>query len=80
MEKNILVTGGDGFVGSHLCDRLVAQGHDVLCVENFFSGRKKNVEALLPLPNFELIRHDVMEPLRVEVDEIYNLACPASPV
>ena len=78
--KKILVTGGAGFLGSHLCDRLVAQGHDVLCVDNFFTGQRRNVAHLLASPNFELMRHDVTFPLYVEVDEIYNLACPASPV
>jgi UDP-glucuronate decarboxylase len=78
--NRILVTGGGGFLGSHLCDRLVAQGHDVLCVDNFFTGSKRNIAHLLPEPNFELMRHDVTFPLYVEVDEIYNLACPASPV
>jgi UDP-glucuronate decarboxylase len=78
--KRILVTGGGGFLGSHLCDRLVARGHDVLCVDNFFTGSKRNIAHLLPEPNFELMRHDVTFPLYVEVDEIYNLACPASPV
>ena len=76
----ILVTGGAGFLGSHLCDRLVAAGHDVLCVDNFFTGSRRNVEHLLDSPRFELVRHDVTFPLHVEVDEIYNLACPASPV
>jgi UDP-glucuronate decarboxylase len=76
----ILVTGGSGFLGSHLCDRLVEQGHDVLCVDNFFTGSKNNIRHLLGLPNFELTRHDVTFPLYVEVDRIYNLACPASPV
>lgn len=79
-SKRILVTGGAGFLGSHLCDRLVNQGHDVLCVDNFFTGSKKNIAHLLGNPNFELMRHDVTFPLFVEVDEIYNLACPASPV
>ncbi len=78
--KKILVTGGAGFLGSHLCDRLVARGDDVLCVDNFFTGSKSNVAHLMGLPNFELMRHDVTFPLYVEVDEIYNLACPASPV
>ena len=79
-RKRVLVTGGAGFLGSHLCDRLIAQGHDVLCVDNFFTGNKRNVEHLLKHPRFELMRHDVTFPLYVEVDEIYNLACPASPV
>ena len=78
--KKILVTGGAGFLGSHLCDRLVAQGHHVLCVDNYFTGSKKNIEHLLNSNNFEIIRQDVCFPLYVEVDEIYNLACPASPV
>lgn len=77
--KKILVTGGAGFLGSHLCDRLVAQGHHVLCVDNYFTGSKLNVEHLLDYKNFEIIRQDVCLPLYVEVDEIYNLACPASP-
>ena len=79
-SKRILVTGGAGFLGSHLCDRLIEQGHDVLCVDNFFTGSKRNVAHLLDHPRFELMRHDVTFPLYVEVDEIYNLACPASPV
>ena len=78
--KRILVTGGAGFLGSHLCDRLLEQGHDVLCVDNFFTGTKRNIEHLLDHGRFELMRHDVTFPLYVEVDEIYNLACPASPV
>lgn len=78
--KRILVTGGAGFLGSHLCDRLVEQGHDVICIDNFFTSQKTNVAHLLDQPNFELIRHDVTHPLWLEVDEIYNLACPASPV
>jgi len=78
--RKILVTGGAGFLGSHLCDRLVARGDDVLCVDNFFTGSKRNVAHLIGKPNFELMRHDVTFPLYVEVDEIYNLACPASPV
>jgi UDP-glucuronate decarboxylase len=77
--KKILVTGGAGFLGSHLCDRLVEQGHHVLCVDNYFTGSKKNIEHLLDYKNFEVIRQDVCFPLYVEVDEIYNLACPASP-
>jgi UDP-glucuronate decarboxylase len=76
----VLVTGGAGFLGSHLCDRLVAMGHDVLCVDNFYTGTKRNVSALLAHPSFELMRHDITFPLYVEVDEIYNLACPASPI
>jgi UDP-glucuronate decarboxylase len=80
LPKRILVTGGAGFLGSHLCERLVAQGHEVLCVDNYFTGRRANVAALIGRPNFELMRHDVTFPLYVEVDEIYNLACPASPV
>jgi UDP-glucuronate decarboxylase len=79
-EGRILVTGGGGFLGSHLCDRLISRNSDVLCVDNFFTGSKRNVEHLLGHPRFELIRHDVTFPLYVEVDEIYNLACPASPV
>jgi UDP-glucuronate decarboxylase len=79
-RKLILVTGGAGFLGSHLCDRLLADGHDVICVDNFFTGRKQNVEHLTGHPHFELMRHDVTFPLYVEVDEVYNLACPASPV
>jgi len=78
--KRILVTGGTGFLGSHLCDRLIGLGYDVLCVDNFFTGSKRNVEHLLSHPRFELMRHDVTFPLYVEVDEIYNLACPASPI
>ncbi len=77
--KRILVTGGAGFLGSHLCDRLVGQGHDVICIDNFFTSQKGNVEHLLDHRNFELIRHDVTHPLWLEVDEIYNLACPAAP-
>lgn len=79
-RKRILVTGGAGFIGSHLCERLLADGHDVLCVDNFFTGAKQNIAHLLGDPYFELLRHDVTFPLHVEVDEIYNLACPASPV
>ncbi|HOS39587.1 MAG TPA: SDR family oxidoreductase [Spirochaetota bacterium] len=79
-EKRILVTGGAGFLGSHLCDRLVAQGHEVVCVDNFFTGAKRNIAHLLGNPRFELIRHDIIFPLFLEVDEVYNLACPASPV
>jgi UDP-glucuronate decarboxylase len=75
----ILVTGGAGFLGSHLCDRLINEGHEILCLDNFFTGRKQNISHLMQNPKFELIRHDVTEPFRVEVDQIYNLACPASP-
>ncbi|MGO8755133.1 MAG: UDP-glucuronic acid decarboxylase family protein [Gallionellaceae bacterium] len=78
--NQVLVTGGAGFLGSHLCDRLLAQGHEVLCVDNFFTGGKHNLEHLLGHPRFELMRHDVTFPLYVEVDDIYNLACPASPI
>jgi UDP-glucuronate decarboxylase len=80
LRKRILVTGGAGFLGSHLCRRLVDEGHDVICVDNFFTGAKDNIADLLEKPNFELMRHDVTFPLYVEVDEIYNLACPASPI
>jgi UDP-glucuronate decarboxylase len=80
LEKRILVTGGAGFLGSHLCARLIAEGAQVLCLDNFFTGTRKNVESLLDHKYFELIRHDVTFPFYVEVDEIYNLACPASPV
>ena len=79
MLKRILVTGGAGFLGSHLCDRLVESGHDVVCLDNFFTSQKSNVEHLLDCRNFELIRHDVTEPIVLEVDEIFNLACPAAP-
>jgi UDP-glucuronate decarboxylase len=78
--KRILITGGAGFLGSHLCDRLIADGHDVLCVDNYFTGRKDNIAQHLGNPRFEALRHDVCFPLYVEVDEIYNLACPASPI
>ena len=76
----ILVTGGAGFIGSHLCERLLAEGHDVLCLDNFFTGRRENITTLLDNHHFELIRHDVIEPILLEVDQIYNLACPASPI
>jgi UDP-glucuronate decarboxylase len=79
-RKRVLVTGGAGFLGSHLCERLLHEGNDVLCVDNYFTGRKDNIAHLLPDPHFEAMRHDVTFPLYVEVDEIYNLACPASPV
>lgn len=78
--RRILVTGGAGFLGSHLCERLLEQGHDVLCVDNYFTGTRNNIIGLLSNPRFEMLRHDVTFPLYVEVDEIYNLACPASPV
>jgi UDP-glucuronate decarboxylase len=80
VRKRVLVTGGAGFIGSHLCERLLAEGRDVLCVDNFFTGTKDNITHLLGEPHFELMRHDVTFPLYVEVDEIYNLACPAAPV
>ena len=75
-----LVTGGSGFIGSHLCERLLADGHEVLCVDNFYTGRRQNIEHLLSNPRFEVMRSDITLPLYVEVDEIYNLACPASPI
>jgi UDP-glucuronate decarboxylase len=80
VRKRILITGGAGFIGSHLCERLIDAGHDVICLDNYFTGSKENIVKLLDFPNFELLRHDVTFPLYVEVDEIYNLACPASPV
>jgi UDP-glucuronate decarboxylase len=80
LQQRILVTGGSGFLGSHLCERLLATGADVICLDNFFTGAKRNIENLLDHKNFELIRHDVTFPLYVEVDQIYNLACPASPI
>ena len=80
VRKRVLVTGGAGFLGSHLCERLLADGHDVLCVDNYFTGRKTNIAHLFSSPYFETLRHDVTFPLYVEVDEIYNLACPASPI
>jgi len=76
----ILITGGAGFIGSHLCDRLIADGHEVICLDNFFTGRRENVLHLLDNHNFDLLRHDVIEPILLEVDQIYNLACPASPI
>lgn len=79
-QKRVLVTGGAGFLGSHLCDRLIGYGYDVICLDNFFTGDKKNIYHLLSEPNFELIRHDVTLPIYLEVDEIYNFACPASPI
>lgn len=78
--KRILVTGGAGFLGSHLCERLVKEGNDVICLDNYFTGRKKNIEHLMDCHNFELLRHDITMPVFLEVDQIYNLACPASPV
>ena len=80
MKKRILVTGGAGFLGSHLCDRLIEQGNDVICIDNLFTGSKDNIRHLMGNPYFEFIRHDVTEPIYVEVDQIYNLACPASPI
>lgn len=80
MKKRILVTGGAGFVGSHLCERLLALGHEVLCVDNYFTGRRENIAAMMSDPMFEILRHDVTFPLYVEVDAIFNLACPASPI
>ena len=80
LNKRILITGGSGFLGSHLCEKLLGAGHEILCVDNFFTGRRQNIEHLLDHRHFELLRHDVTFPLYVEVDEIYNLACPASPV
>ena len=80
MNKKILVTGGSGFIGSHLCEKLLQQGNEVICVDNFFTGSKSNITNLLGIKNFELIRHDITFPLYVEVDQIYNLACPASPI
>ena len=79
-SKRILITGGAGFLGSHLCERLVEEGHEVLCVDNYFTGTKKNISHLLGRPNFELLRHDITFPLYIEADEIFNLACPASPI
>jgi len=80
LERRILVTGGAGFLGSHLCERLVGYGHQVLCLDNFFTGTKRNIDHLLDRKNFELLRHDITFPISLEVDEIYNLACPASPI
>ena len=80
LRKRVLVTGGAGFLGSHLCERLLGDGHDVLCVDNYYTGRRSNIEHLLDNPRFETMRHDITQPLVVEVDQIWNLACPASPV
>ena len=80
MMKKILVTGGAGFLGSHLCEKLLAEGNEVICMDNFFTGSKRNVVKLLDNPYFEIYRHDITMPANLEVDEIYNLACPASPV
>ena len=80
MGKRILVTGGAGFLGSHLCDRLIKEGNDVICLDNLFTGSKNNIRHLIGNPYFEFIRHDVTVPIVIEVDQIYNLACPASPV
>jgi UDP-glucuronate decarboxylase len=79
-RKRVLVTGGAGFLGSHLCERLLEQGHEVLCVDNYYTGRRSNIEHLFGNPRFEAVRHDITHPIYVEVDEIYNLACPASPI
>jgi len=78
--KKILVTGGAGFIGSHLCEELLSQGNDVICLDNFYTGRKENILHLMDNPYFEIMRHDIVQPLHIEVDQIYNLACPASPV
>ena len=78
-DMRILITGGAGFLGSHLCDKLMAQGHEIVCLDNLFTGSKANIAHLLAHPNFEFVRHDVIDPFKYEVDQIYNLACPASP-
>src|SRR6056297_49857 len=80
LRKQVLITGGAGFIGSHLSEKLVKQGVDVICLDNFFTGSRRNIEHLLDYKNFELIRHDIIEPILLEADEIYNLACPASPI
>jgi len=80
MMKRILITGGAGFLGSHLCERLLREGNDIICLDSYFTGDKKNIVHLIGLPNFELIRHDIINPIYLEVDEIYNFACPASPL
>lgn len=79
-NKRVMVTGGGGFLGSHLCEKLLNRGYEVICVDNFFTGTKNNIRHLLIRPNFEFIRHDITFPLYIEVDEIYNFACPASPI
>ena len=79
-KKKILVTGGAGFLGSHLCERLLKDGNEVICLDNYFTGSKSNINHLLSNPDFELVRHDITVPYYIEVDEIYNLACPASPI
>ena len=78
--KRILISGGAGFIGSHLCERLLDEGNDVICIDNYFTGHKSNIRHLLKHPNFEVIRHDIIYPYMAEVEEIYNLACPASPI
>lgn len=80
MSKRVLVTGGSGFLGSHLCDRMIQAGNEVICLDNYFTGRRKNISHLMGHPDFELVRHDIIDPIKLEVDQIYNLACPASPV
>ena len=80
MSKRILITGGAGFLGSHLCDRMIDAGNEVICLDNYFTGRRQNITHLLDHPNFELLRHDIIDPIKLEVDQIYNLACPASPI
>ena len=80
MSQRILITGGAGFLGSHLCDRMIAAGNEVICLDNYFTGRRQNITHLLDNPNFELVRHDIIDPIKLEVDQIYNLACPASPI
>ena len=80
MSQRILITGGAGFLGSHLCDRIIDAGNEVICLDNYFTGRRQNITHLLDHPNFELLRHDIIDPIKLEVDQIYNLACPASPI
>ncbi len=79
MSQRILITGGAGFLGSHLSDRMIDAGNEVICLDNYFTGRRQNITHLLDHPNFELLRHDIIDPIKLEVDQIYNLACPASP-